>query len=131
MKSAGRIIFFGDSITELGLQPEGYITLIKNQLMKKWPSVEIIGAGIGGNKVTDLQMRVDRDVIAKKPDIVFVYIGINDVLAYYYSRTKRHTKRYLYIGPEGSHCENPAYRRSGYSLYSKCYRREMGRQQSA
>lgn len=47
--------------------------------MKKWPSVEIIGAGIGGNKVTDLQMRVDRDVIAKKPDIVFVYIGINNV----------------------------------------------------
>lgn len=38
-----------------------------------------MGAGISGNKVPDLQKRLATDVLAKKPDIVFIYIGINDV----------------------------------------------------
>ena len=74
-----RIVFFGDSITLLGVKPNGYITLIKDSLSKKFPSIEIIGAGIGGNKVPDLQARIDADVIAKNPTIVVIYIGINDV----------------------------------------------------
>src|SRR5262249_24976888 len=32
----------------------------------------------GGHKVTDLLKRVDKDVIAKKPTIVFIQIGDND-----------------------------------------------------
>jgi lysophospholipase L1-like esterase len=40
---------------------------------------ELMGAGIGGNKVYDLYLRMEDDVLAKKPDVVFVYIGINDV----------------------------------------------------
>ena len=79
LRSNDRIIFFGDSITLLGIKPNGYITIIKDSLTKKFPSIEIIGAGIGGNKVPDLQARIDKDVIAKKPTIVVVYIGINDV----------------------------------------------------
>ena len=79
LKENDRIAFFGDSITEFGLRPNGYITLIKDSLAKSNPSVGIIPAGISGNKVTDLQARVDRDVISKKPTIVFIYIGINDV----------------------------------------------------
>jgi lysophospholipase L1-like esterase len=74
-----RIVFFGDSITELGRHPNGYITLIKKRLLIQRPSDVIVGAGIGGNKVTDLLERVDRDVISQKPDITFIYIGINDV----------------------------------------------------
>ncbi|MGB2186951.1 MAG: SGNH/GDSL hydrolase family protein, partial [Akkermansiaceae bacterium] len=38
-----------------------------------------IGAGKGGHKVPDCQKRLDRDVLQKKPTIVFIYIGINDV----------------------------------------------------
>jgi len=41
--------------------------------------VEVIGAGISGNKVPDLQRRLERDVLKKKPTVVFIYIGINDV----------------------------------------------------
>jgi lysophospholipase L1-like esterase len=74
-----KIIFFGDSITELGLHPGGYIALIKKRLLKERPSDVIVGTGIGGNKVTDLLERVDRDVILRKPDITVIYIGINDV----------------------------------------------------
>ena len=79
LRNNDRIIFFGDSITLLGVKPGGYITIIKDSLAKKFPSLEIIGAGIGGNKVPDLQARVDADVITKKPTIVVIYIGINDV----------------------------------------------------
>jgi lysophospholipase L1-like esterase len=39
----------------------------------------VIGAGISGNRVPDLLARLDRDVLARKPDVVVIYIGINDV----------------------------------------------------
>jgi lysophospholipase L1-like esterase len=76
-----RIVFFGDSITELGIKPKGYVTLIREDLMARHPDLgfEVIGAGVSGNKVTDLQQRLARDVIGRKPSIVVIYIGINDV----------------------------------------------------
>jgi lysophospholipase L1-like esterase len=40
---------------------------------------QFTGAGIGGNKVYDLYLRMDADVMAKNPDIVVIYIGVNDV----------------------------------------------------
>lgn len=80
-KKGERIVFLGDSITAGGVRPTGYVTLIKNTLAEKHPDleIEIIGAGISGNKVPNLQGRVDKDVIAKKPTVVVIYIGINDV----------------------------------------------------
>ena len=41
--------------------------------------VTLIGAGISGHKVPDLQRRLERDVLGKKPTVVIIYIGINDV----------------------------------------------------
>jgi lysophospholipase L1-like esterase len=40
---------------------------------------ELQGAGIGGNKIYDLYLRVDDDVIAKKPNVVVIWVGVNDV----------------------------------------------------
>jgi lysophospholipase L1-like esterase len=75
-----KVIFFGDSITRAGLEPEGYITLMKNALRGKTnPEFELIGAGIGGNKVYDLFLRFEEDVLSKKPDVVVMYVGVNDV----------------------------------------------------
>jgi lysophospholipase L1-like esterase len=76
-----RVIFFGDSITQAGVQPGGYITRLKDRLAKenKANEYDIIGAGIGGNKIYDLFLRMDEDVLAKKPDVTFIYIGVNDV----------------------------------------------------
>ena len=76
-----KILFFGDSITQMGVQPGGYIAMIdefiKNEgLSEKY---ETIGAGISGNKVYDLYFRLEDDVLAKSPDIVIIYIGINDI----------------------------------------------------
>ncbi|MBL8826631.1 MAG: SGNH/GDSL hydrolase family protein [Planctomycetaceae bacterium] len=81
LKAGDRIVFLGDSITQGGAGPNGYITFFKQALDKQHPDlkVECIGAGISGNKVPNLQARVDKDVVAKQPTIVFVYIGINDV----------------------------------------------------
>jgi lysophospholipase L1-like esterase len=81
LKKGDRIIFLGDSITQGGGGKTGYITLIKNALDEKHKdlAIEVVNAGISGNKVPDLQKRVEKDVIAKKPTLVFVYIGINDV----------------------------------------------------
>jgi len=81
LKKGDRIIFLGDSITQGGGGPQGYITLIKKALDEKHKAlaIETVNAGISGNKVPDLQRRLDRDVLAKKPNVVFIYIGINDV----------------------------------------------------
>lgn len=76
-----RVIFFGDSITQAGVQPGGYILRI-DSLCKaegKGDQYELVGAGIGGNKVYDLYLRLENDVLAKNPDRVVIYIGVNDV----------------------------------------------------
>jgi lysophospholipase L1-like esterase len=41
--------------------------------------IDLIGKGISGDKVSDLLTRYRRDVIDLNPDLVFIYIGINDV----------------------------------------------------
>lgn len=76
-----RIVFLGDSITQAGAGPGGYVALVKEAIAKKYPDIdiEVIGAGISGNRVPDLEARLDKDVLTKKPTLVIIYIGINDV----------------------------------------------------
>jgi lysophospholipase L1-like esterase len=74
-----KIIFFGDSITQAGVNPGGYITLLKDLYSKANNKSELIGAGIGGNKVYDLFLRMEEDVLLKKPNVVVIYVGVNDV----------------------------------------------------
>jgi isoamyl acetate esterase len=76
-----RVIFFGDSITQQGAEPGGYVTRIDSmcKVENKSAQYEFIGAGISGNKVYDLYLRLDDDVLAKKPDVVVIFIGVNDV----------------------------------------------------
>jgi lysophospholipase L1-like esterase len=76
-----RIVFFGDSITQAGVKPNGYVTIFGDLLKQKGVDnqYEILGAGISGNKVYDLYLRMEEDVLAKNPDIVYIWIGVNDV----------------------------------------------------
>lgn len=76
-----RVVFFGDSITEAGVQPGGYISCMRDALESKGESkkFQLLGAGISGNKVYDLYFRMEDDVLAKKPQVVFMYVGVNDV----------------------------------------------------
>jgi isoamyl acetate esterase len=76
-----RIIFFGDSITEAAVKPGGYIVKLDSMiaLQGKAEQYELIGAGVSSNKVYDLYLRMEEDVLNKDPDIVVIYIGVNDV----------------------------------------------------
>ena len=76
-----KILFLGDSITAAGDSAGGYVSLVRSDLGEQYPdlNLQVIGAGIGGNKVPDLEARLDRDVLSRKPNTVVIYIGINDV----------------------------------------------------
>ena len=81
MQQKQRIVFFGDSITQAGVQPKGYITVLGDMLKQKGMAdrYELIGAGIGGNKIYDLYLRMEDDVLAKNPNTVVIWVGVNDV----------------------------------------------------
>lgn len=80
-KKGDKVIFLGDSITQGGNGPKGYVGLIRTAFAEKHKGlgVEVVNAGISGNKVPDLQRRLKKDVLDKNPALVVIYIGINDV----------------------------------------------------
>jgi len=87
LKDGDRIIFFGDSLTELAGKEEpkehvtkGYVRIVRETLDKthKDLKLNIDWVATGGHTVPDLLKRVEKDVIAKKPTIVVIQIGCND-----------------------------------------------------
>ena len=87
-----RIVFAGDSITDMGSkQPVGeglfdntgrsYVRIIENMLACYYPEIylRVTNSGISGNTSRDLIERWDRDVIALNPQWVSICIGVNDV----------------------------------------------------
>jgi len=76
-----KVLFFGDSITQMGVQKGGYIDVLNTQIKAagKEDQYELVGAGIGGNKIYDLFLRMDKDVLAQHPDMVVIWVGVNDV----------------------------------------------------
>ena len=76
-KKGDKVVFLGDSITQGGNGPKGYVGLIREKF--KDQGVEVLNAGVSGNKVPDLTRRLQKDVLDKKPALVVIYIGINDV----------------------------------------------------
>ena len=87
-----RIVFAGDSVTDMGSQnPVGeglfdnvgrsYVRIIENMLAAYYPEVyvRVTNSGISGNTSRGLLARYERDVVALKPDWVSICIGINDV----------------------------------------------------
>jgi len=76
-----RIVFLGDSITAGGERPGGYVWLVRHYLNTIYPKagITVINSGISGHKSTDMLARFDRDVIQKRPDLVFISVGVNDV----------------------------------------------------
>lgn len=84
-----KVIFFGDSITEAGVRPGGYILQVAERAAKENKSNEFdfIGSGVSENKVYDLHLRLEEDVLSKNPDVVIIYIGVNDIWHKYSHRT--------------------------------------------
>jgi len=87
LKKGDKIIFFGDSLTNLAGEEKpkehvkkGYINIVREKLQEKHKdkNIEVDWVATGGHTVPDLINRVDKDVIAKKPTIVVIQIGCND-----------------------------------------------------
>ncbi len=76
-----KVIFFGDSITAAGIRPGGYIKLMDSLIMQEGVAnnYELVGAGISGDKIYDLYLRIEEDVLKQGADIVVIYVGVNDV----------------------------------------------------
>ena len=76
----GKIVTVGDSITEAGKYPGGYVWLLQHYLSALDPDrkIEILNAGISGNKATDMQGRFQKDAIDQKRDLVMINVGVNE-----------------------------------------------------
>ena len=79
VKEGQKIGFMGDSITQAGAEPEGYVTLVIRGLEANGIRATAVPAGISGHKSNQMLERLDRDVLSKKPDWMTLSCGVNDV----------------------------------------------------
>ena len=80
MKSGEKIAFLGDSITQGGWgNPLGYVRLVMAGLEANGVKAEAVPAGISGHKSDNMLARLDKDVLAKKPQWMTLSCGVNDV----------------------------------------------------
>jgi lysophospholipase L1-like esterase len=79
VKDGEKIAFLGDSITQGGMGPTGYVSLVVHGLKTSGVQATAIGAGISGHKSNDMLARLQRDVIDKKPHWMTLSCGVNDV----------------------------------------------------
>ena len=79
VKNGQKIAFMGDSITEAGAGPEGYVTLVIRGLEANGVKAAALPAGISGHKSDQMLERLERDVLSKKPDWMTLSCGVNDV----------------------------------------------------
>ena len=72
------LVCLGDSITEAR---DGYVKVVENLIHAGYPerNVKVVNSGIGGHKAPDMLARLQRDVIAHRPNVVTIHVGINDV----------------------------------------------------
>lgn len=76
-----RVVFYGDSITDQRL----YTTLVENYVVTRFPrlNVSFVHSGWGGDRVSGggggpIDVRLQRDLIAYKPTVMTVMLGMND-----------------------------------------------------
>jgi lysophospholipase L1-like esterase len=75
------VVFYGDSITDQRL----YTTYVETFVVTRYPKlpVRFVHSGWGGDRVTGggggpVDTRLDRDVLAYKPTVMTVMLGMND-----------------------------------------------------
>lgn len=81
LKANDRVVFYGDSITEQRL----YTNFVETFVVTRFPRlpVSFVSSGWGGDRVTGggggpIDRRLQRDVLAYKPTVVTVMLGMND-----------------------------------------------------
>jgi len=81
LRESDRVVFYGDSITDQRL----YTTFVEDYVVTRFPrqKIQFIHSGWGGDRVTGggggpIDLRLDRDVIAYKPTVMTIMLGMND-----------------------------------------------------
>src|SRR2546429_6518699 len=81
LKDGDRVVFYGDSITDQRL----YTTFTESYVLTRFPRliVSFVHSGWGGDRVTGggggpIEVRLERDVIAYKPTVLTIMLGMND-----------------------------------------------------
>lgn len=82
-----KVVCFGDSLTE-GTYGGSYF----DALRRLHPDLDLINAGVGGDTVLNLAARLDADVLAHRPDGVFVMVGGNDAISYSQPKVRSYYK---------------------------------------
>jgi lysophospholipase L1-like esterase len=79
------IVFIGDSITDAGRREDpdrhlghGYVRLVSEALAARGDDRPIVNTGISGDRAVDLRARWERDALAHDPELLSVYVGVND-----------------------------------------------------
>jgi len=75
MKNVKRIVFVGDSITDASPWPDWVVETLR---ANGYPHLEFRNAAVCGDTTTLVMARMDRDVLAYKPDMIILLIGTND-----------------------------------------------------
>jgi len=88
LRKDDHVLFYGDSITDAGRLGEdnnsglgcGYAALCASLLAARLPELNLrfTNRGISGNRVFDLEARLEEDLLDLEPTVVSVMIGIND-----------------------------------------------------
>src|SRR5437763_3417772 len=81
LKDGDRVVFYGDSITDQRL----YTTFTETYVLTRFPklNVSFVNSGWGGDRVTGgggglIDLRLRRDVVAYKPTVMTIMLGMND-----------------------------------------------------
>ncbi len=83
LKNGDRVVFYGDSITDQRL----YTVITETYVATRYPKLDItfVHSGWGGDKVSGggggpIDVRLSRDVLAYKPTVMTIMLGMNDGL---------------------------------------------------
>jgi lysophospholipase L1-like esterase len=81
LKNGDRVVFYGDSITDQRL----YTVITEMYIVTRYPRLDVsfVHSGWGGDRVTGggggpIDLRLDRDVLAYKPTVMTIMLGMND-----------------------------------------------------
>ena len=83
LKNGDRVVFYGDSITDQRL----YTVIAETYVATRYPDLDVsfVHSGWGGDRVSGggggpIDLRLQRDVIAYKPTVMTIMLGMNDGL---------------------------------------------------